>query len=41
MEKTTLENYRQQVSRYFGLEYSDVPLEQVLLRLPHKYSEKV
>jgi hypothetical protein len=39
--KTSLSDYRQQVFRYFGLEYSDVPLEQVLLRLPQKYSEKV
>ena len=26
---------------YFEMEFSDLPLEQVLFRLPEKYSEKV
>ncbi len=41
MEKTTLKDYRRQVVRYFELEYSDLPLKQVLLRLPELYREKV
>ena len=41
MNKTTLKDYRRQVVRYFELEYSDVPLKQVLLRLPELYREKV
>jgi hypothetical protein len=41
MKKTKLQDYRRQVIRYFEMEWSDVPLEQVLLRLPDKYSEKV
>ncbi len=41
MGKTTLKDYRRQVIRYFEMEYSDVPLKQVLLRLPQLYREKV
>jgi hypothetical protein len=41
MKKTKLQDYRRQVTRYFEMEFSDVPLDQVLLRLPEKYSEKV
>lgn len=41
MKKTKLQDYRWQVIRYFEMEFSDVPLEQVLLRLPEKYAEKV
>ena len=41
MKKTKLPEYRQRVESYFELEYSDLPLEQVLFRLPEKYSEKV
>jgi hypothetical protein len=39
--KTTLLAYRQMVESYFQLEYSDMPLEQVLDRLPSKYRVKV
>ena len=41
MKKTKLQDYRRQVEIYFEMEYSDLPLEQVLFRLPEKYSEKV
>jgi hypothetical protein len=41
MKKTKLQDYRRQVEIYFEMEYSDVPLEQVLLRLREMYSEKV
>ncbi len=39
--ETKLQDYRRQVDNYFEMEFSDVPLEQVLLRLPEKYSGKV
>jgi len=41
MKKTKLQEYRRQVTSYFQMEYSDVPLQQVLLRLPKLYSVKV
>jgi hypothetical protein len=41
MEKTKLQDYRRQVEIYFEMEYSDLPLEQVLFRLPEKYTVKV
>lgn len=41
MKKTKLQDYRRQVESYFEMEFSDVPLEQVLSRLPEKYTEKV
>ena len=41
MKKTKLQDYRRQVESYFHMEFSDVPLEQVLLRLPEKYTVKV
>jgi hypothetical protein len=41
MKKTKLPEYRQRVESYFELEYSDLPLEQVLFRLPEKYTVKV
>ena len=41
MKKTKLQDYRRQVESYFHMEFSDVPLEQVLLRLPEKYTIKV
>ena len=41
MKKTKLKDYRRQVENYFHMEFSDVPLEQVLLRLPEKYTVKV
>lgn len=41
MKRTKLPDYRRQVEIYFELEYSDLPLEQVLFRLPEKYSDKV
>lgn len=41
MKKIKLQEYRRHVEIYFALEWSDVPLEQVLLRLPEKYSGKV
>jgi hypothetical protein len=41
MKKTKLQDYRRQVEFYFEMEYSDLPLEQVLFRLREMYSEKV
>ena len=41
MKKTKLKDYRRRVENYFHMEFSDVPLEQVLLRLPEKYTVKV
>ena len=41
MRKTKLKDSRRQVIRYFELEYSDVPLKQVLLGLRELYREKV
>ena len=41
MKKTNLQDYRRQVEIYFEMEYSDLPLEQVLFRLPEKYTVKV
>ena len=41
MKKTKLQDYRRQVETYFEMEYSDLPLEQVLFRLRELYSEKV
>ena len=41
MKKTKLQDFRRQVEGYFLMEYSDVPLEQVLFRLPEKYTVKV
>lgn len=41
MKKTKLRDYRQQVTRYFELEWSDLPRKQVLLGLPELYREKV
>ena len=41
MKKTTMKDYRRQVVRYFEMEFSDVPLRQVLLGLPELYREKV
>ena len=40
MKKTKLQDYRRQVEIYFKMEYSDLPLEQALFRLPEKYSVK-
>ena len=41
MKKTKLQDYRRQVEIYFQMEWSDIPLEQVLFRLPEKYTVKV
>jgi len=41
MKKIRLQDYRRKVESYFLLEFSDVPLPQVLLRLPDKYTVKV
>ena len=41
MKKTKLQDYRRQVEIWFLMEWSDVPLQQVLFRLPEKYGEKV
>ena len=38
--KLPLPEYRQRVESYFELEYSDTPLQQVLVGLPDKYARK-
>ena len=39
--KLPLPEYRQRVESYFQMEYSDKPLQQVLVGLPDKYPRKV
>ena len=41
MKKTKLQDYRRQVESYFQMEYSDVSIQQVLLRVPELYRVKV
>ena len=39
--KLSLPEYRQRAESYFQLEYSDTPLQEVLVGLPDKYARKV
>ena len=39
--KLPLPEYRQRAESYFQFEYSDTPLQQVLVGLPDKYARKV
>ena len=39
--KLPLSEYHQRVESYFQMEYSDKPLQQVLVGLPDKYARKV